>query len=218
MNDLTIIYYTANREDDVFEAKIRAKLLENSGGLPIISVSQKPINLGKNICVGDVGYNDDNLYRQILIGCEAAKTKYVISAESDFLYPPDYFTFRPPTNEVYRYDNVWILKYWHNEFFKKCWSEGAQIMSRELYIKILNRGLIGMPMWNPAIGGHGMVGRRREYMFPYLSWKYYSGQPAVSVKTISGLRKQVGTIPGHEAPPELPYWGSGANLKQYLNL
>ena len=65
----TIIYYTSNKEDEAFEGKTRKKLLEVCGDIPIISVSQKPIDFGKNICVGDVGACDANLYRQIQIGC-----------------------------------------------------------------------------------------------------------------------------------------------------
>lgn len=88
---LTVIYYTSNREEKEFENKVKAKLLEVIGKLPLISVSQKPIDFRKNICVGDVGVCDANLFRQIQIGCEAANTPFVISAETDCLYPPEYF-------------------------------------------------------------------------------------------------------------------------------
>jgi len=45
----TILYYTSNHEDPVFEQKIIDSLLENCGNLPIVSVSQKPIKLGQNV-------------------------------------------------------------------------------------------------------------------------------------------------------------------------
>jgi len=56
----TIIYYTANREDERFEQVIRENILRVSEGLPIISVSQKPIDFGQNICVGNVGVSNQN--------------------------------------------------------------------------------------------------------------------------------------------------------------
>lgn len=93
MTDSTIIYYSSGTESSSFEKKIQDTILENSGGLPIISVTQKPSDFGLNIDVGDVGASEMNMLRQILIGCYAATTKYVISAEADSLYGPDYFQF-----------------------------------------------------------------------------------------------------------------------------
>ena len=60
----TIIYYTANREKESFENKVRENILKVKGDLPVISVSQKPIDFGKNICVGDIGQNYLNAFRQ----------------------------------------------------------------------------------------------------------------------------------------------------------
>ena len=80
----TIIYYTSNREKESFENVIideLKKVAKEVGDIPIVSVSQKPIDLGKNICIGDVGANDINLMKQILLGCEAATTPYVFMAE-----------------------------------------------------------------------------------------------------------------------------------------
>ena len=64
--DKTIIYYTSNQEGSLFEEKIRENILKHKGNLPIISVSQKPMGFGKNICVGDVGHSYLNEFRQIL--------------------------------------------------------------------------------------------------------------------------------------------------------
>ena len=83
--DITIVYYTSNTENPVFEEKIRQILLADSQGLPIISVSQRPITFGTNICVGEVGRSSYNQWRQLQIGVQAAKSKYIALAESDFL-------------------------------------------------------------------------------------------------------------------------------------
>ena len=96
MNDLTIIYYTANLVPDSFFKKTSEALLKAAGEVPIISVSHKPIELGKNICVGEIGQSVLNIYKQVLIGCKEATTKYVAMAEDDTLYPPDHFEYRPP--------------------------------------------------------------------------------------------------------------------------
>src|ERR1700687_5200912 len=100
MNDVTIIYYSSNHEKPEFEQRIKDNILRVSSGLPIISVTQKPIDFGKNIVVGDVGTSGLNMFRQVQIACRAAKTKFVISAEADCLYPPDYFIFIPKKDNV----------------------------------------------------------------------------------------------------------------------
>src|SRR6266404_6192987 len=110
MNEATVIYYTSNREKPDFEIRVRENLLKTCGNLPIISVSHKPIDLGKNICVGDVGVSGFNMFRQVQIACEAATTPFVISAEADCLYPPDYFKFVPPSLDVpYRDSNLYVM-------------------------------------------------------------------------------------------------------------
>ena len=95
MGDLTVIYYTSNKEKELFESRIRESILDMIGDIPLISVSQKPIDFGKNICVGDVGVCGHNLFRQFQIGAKAAKTKYVCNVEADALYPKEYFEFTP---------------------------------------------------------------------------------------------------------------------------
>ncbi len=116
--DLTIIYYTSNKEKPDFEEKVRAELLRVCGDLPIISVSQKPIDFGKNICVGNVGASGFNMFRQVLIGCREAKTLFVISAEADCLYPPEYFKFIPERENIcYRNANTYGRGHYRDDFF-----------------------------------------------------------------------------------------------------
>ncbi|MCK9371410.1 hypothetical protein M0R04_15960, partial [Candidatus Dojkabacteria bacterium] len=99
-NNATILYYSSQREKPEFEFKIIDNLLKVCGDLPIISITHFPMDLGHNICVGDVGCSGFNMFRQVLLGCEAANTTFIISAEADCLYPPDYFTFRPERTDV----------------------------------------------------------------------------------------------------------------------
>ena len=109
MNDLTILYYTANTIPDVTGRRIRDNLLKVTGNqFPIISVSQKPINFGRNICVGEIGRSKYNCYKQILIGVKEVKTKYAACAEDDVLYSKDHFKNRPE-DDVFLYDrNYWF--------------------------------------------------------------------------------------------------------------
>jgi hypothetical protein len=113
MNDLTVVYYTANFANERFVNLTRERLLESIGNLPLISVSQKPIQFGKNICVGDIGRSQVNIYKQVQIGTRAAGTKYIALCEDDCLYPPSHFTTMRPKDDEFAYnDNRWGLYTW----------------------------------------------------------------------------------------------------------
>ncbi len=115
-NDLAIIYYTSNWLDTAnpyFLSNTKKQLLKAAGDLPIISVSQKPIDLGTNICLGDIGRSHLNIYMQILVGCKRATTKYVAMAEDDILYSYDHFHTYVPPHKKFAYDmSKWSIFTW----------------------------------------------------------------------------------------------------------
>ena len=115
-NDLTVIYISANHITDYFAENIRKQILISKGDYDLISVTHKPIDFGKNICVGDIERNKFNIYRQLLIGAKEAKTKYIAIAEDDVLYPPGHFDiFRPDDDKVAYNFNRWSLYTWREE-------------------------------------------------------------------------------------------------------
>lgn len=96
MQDLTIIYYTANLISDFFADNVRRHLLQVTNmAVPIISVSHKPIAFGHNICVGEQTPLAFNVYKQILAGAHAARTEYVACCEDDTLYNNEHLSYRP---------------------------------------------------------------------------------------------------------------------------
>jgi hypothetical protein len=78
--DRTILYLTDNTLDEKIADLCKKQLLKEAGDIPIVSVSQKPMDFGKNICVGEIGRSWMSLYKQQLEGLKANKTKYVIIA------------------------------------------------------------------------------------------------------------------------------------------
>jgi hypothetical protein len=214
MSDATIIYYTSNREDPAFEKRVQENLLKVSHGLPIISVSHKPIDLGHNICVGDVGVSGFNMFRQVQIACEAAETKFVISAEADCLYPPDYFEFIPPRIDAcYRNSNLYVMPDNRAYFFYK--QEGAthaQIVGREYYLKTLNALFEGAPEWSPEERNFPKERLKKEDVFDeILYWK--TENPVFQIKTHKGMRYY--THSDRTPIMELPYWGLGTRVRSY---
>jgi hypothetical protein len=215
--EATVVYYTSNREHEAFEAQVRARLVAAVGGRwPIISVSHKPIDLGQNLCVGDLDACDANAIRQLSLGIEAAKTPYIFSAEADCLYPRTYFDWLPPSDRhVFRYTNVWILSKWQSAhhgpgYLYKGGSECAQVAGREYWLKCIQRCLRGRSLWSTAKEpAPGLVFHR--------GFRVRWGEPAVvNVKTREGLRKYTRTI--SMALPELalPYWGPSSELRAAL--
>ena len=116
--DITIIMYTDNSLDERITKPCRDHLVVASRCKPIISVSQKPLKFGTNICLGGIGRSHLSMYSQILAGIEAAKTKYVALVEHDCLYSPEHFDWQPPKDDVFYYNlNIWFVKWSSGEYF-----------------------------------------------------------------------------------------------------
>lgn len=212
--DKTIIYYTSNQEEENFEEKIKEKLLKVHGEIPIISVSHRPIKLGKNICIGVHQPSNVLLYYQLLLGCKEATTPFVLNAEADFLYCPDYFNFTPLVkNKIYRYGHIRMVWKYHWGFFRKKYSEGAQIVGREYLISLLETSLKGILMFER--------GPRARQFNPYWgrSFEMYGGEFAcVTFKTGNSLHKYT-AVEKTRSLPELPYWGTVKQIrKEMFNL
>jgi len=219
MNDATIIYCSSCREDPLFEAKVKETILKHCGGLPIISVTQKPIDFGKNICVGDsIGASGFNFFRQVQIGLMEAKTEFVISAESDCMYPPDYFTFRPERNDkCYRSSNLYVmpdLRAYY--FYKREGATHAQIVGREFYLNALNKLFEGAPQWSTEEKNFPKERHNLEDVFADNDIIRHKEivNPVFQVKTHKGLRYYTHS----DCTPiaEIKYWGPGEPIRKWL--
>jgi hypothetical protein len=204
-----IIYYTSNLEDENFENKVRENILKVKGDIPIISVSQKPINFGTNICVGDVGISYLNAFRQVLLGVKQAKTDYVVMAESDCLYPAKgYFDFEPTElDAMYSYTNNWILykNPVKNKFYRKEQTHGGIIYGRNVLIETLEKSFEGLPMWSRK--KMGFIWNRPKHI------ELFSGEPMINIITGANRRKWTATMKD-EPKDILPYWGTVAEVKK----
>ena len=208
-------------ENGEFEKKIRENILAVSGGIPIVSVSQKPIDFGKNICVGDVGNSYINMFRQILIGAREATTLYLVMTEADTLYPENYFSFEPAGENSYRYNNVWIVfKEKLYSYRRKTHFPGAQIIKREYTIKLTEDYLDGGPQWYDGwITNKDKNGKDKKDVFNSIPFELFGNENAcISFKTGDAMRKSTNVMHGREnMSMKLPYWGHVSNLrKEYL--
>ena len=100
-----IVYYTDSRLEEELDRKVRKQIIKAADGIPIISVSQKPLDFGTNICVGLKPRCYLSLYQQLQIGLEVApKDSIVYLCEHDVFYHPSHFKFTPPREDKIYYN------------------------------------------------------------------------------------------------------------------
>lgn len=211
----TILYYSSGREGTDFEQRIIEALLKVSGDTPIISITQAPLDLGHNICVGDVGASGFNMFRQVLIGLKEVKTKFVVSAEADSIYPPGYFDFIPERDDIpYRATNLYVVPDRRDFFFRKLeGSTVAQTVGRDFYMETLEKLFEGAPQWSVEEKNFPKERLKKEDIFnTYERWDPPS--PIVTFKTHKGMRYYTHSerIPIYD----IPYWGNSKRLRKYF--
>ena len=207
--DATVVYYTSNRESPEFEKKIQRTLLENMGDLPLISVSQKPMDFGHNICVGDVGISGHNAFRQFQIGTLEAKTRYILPAESDMLYPPEYFQFEPPTNDrIYVAYPLYVAfmqrrkpKYYG---YKPRGSESAMVVDRDFLLRRFDVMFQKLDTWGPIEEEIFLLRRQ-----PWEKWVLQA--PVITFKTDANMHRKTPHDIDHPVY-DVPYWGNVREL------
>jgi len=204
-NHTTVIYYTSNTENNKFAQKVMDRLLESMGNLPLISVSQKPLDFGYNVNMGDIGVSEQNVFKQMLTGCEIASTPFVTFVEADTLYPPEYFQYVPEDiNKRYWFENVYILHVvspaMMDNYYLKGRSDCAHMAGREHVTKLLREAI--------------SEGRGMKYKGSHRPTKVQLKTPIINVKTGDGMRPktQVELTPF----PLLPYWGTARSLRKEL--
>lgn len=105
-----IVYYTDNRCEDRIAGIVRDQIKKCCYGTEIISVSQFPVDLGKNIVV-PWERSTLTMFKQILKGLEESTANVVFLTEHDVLYHPSHFDFVPPGRDKIYYNlNLWQLR------------------------------------------------------------------------------------------------------------
>ena len=221
MNDITIVFYTANCIPERFANSIRTNLAEAAGGIPIISVSHKPIEFGENIVV-DLPVHHLSIYRQALIGAKSATTKHLIFCEDDVLYSPEHFKHRPSPGKFAYNLGYWMLFTWGIPVFTQ--KQGSRInmngliCERELFIEAMEERFkkwpddskIDLGIWAEPSKYEKFLGvtiREKETFYINPSNIVFSHQTALSFQNL-GKRKKQGDI----RALEIPIWGRASDV------
>lgn len=221
MNDLTVIYYTANVISEHFAHNTQKQLLKAIGDLPLISVSKKPMDLGQNICVGETPRTHLNIYRQALIGAKKAETKYIALAEDDVLYSPEHFKKRSLPGKFAYNIGVWSFFTWSDPplfTYRGRINLNSLICERELFIEAMEERFARWPddtkvnlgLWAEPGKYERQLGvtiREIEHFFTNPSNIMFSHETALSFSGL-GRRKKLGNL----WATEIPYWGTAQEI------
>jgi hypothetical protein len=105
-----LVYYTDNRCEERVALVVRDQIKKCCSGIEIISVSQFPLDLGRNIVV-PWERSTLTMFKQILRGLEESTANVVFLTEHDVLYHPSHFDFVPPDGtKVYYNLNLWQMR------------------------------------------------------------------------------------------------------------
>jgi len=221
-SDLTAIYYTGNNLPERFDRKIQANLLKALDGLPLLSVSQKPMLFGINILVGEIGRSHFNIYRQALKGAKHAKTKYIALCEDDILYHKSHFE-HVPSDGVFAYNmSVWGLYTWVTPAlfsYKGRRNLSGLICERDLFINAMEERFKRWPddtktnkdLWAEPGKYERQLGvtiQQTEEFYSDIPNIAFSHETALSFEGL-GKRKKI----GHMRAYEIPYWGRADDIK-----
>ncbi len=106
-----IICCTDNSLDEQFAKGFRQRLKNATPSIPIVSVSQKPIDFGYNICVGEIGRSFCSLWKQVFTALLYSKADIIYVAEHDVLYDSSHFDFVPRDDNCFYYNkNMWYVR------------------------------------------------------------------------------------------------------------
>jgi hypothetical protein len=219
--DLSVVFYTANVTPEGFMRQVQFQLLKAASNTPIISVSHKPLNFGKNIVV-DLPRHHLSIYRQALIGAKAATTKYIALCEDDVLYSPEHFKHRPQPGKF-----AYNLAYWNIYTWTKpalfSWKGrrnlGQLICERELFIQAMEERFAQWPddskidlgLWAEPSKYERQLGvtiQEAEEFWTSPPNIVFSHETALAFNNL-GTRKKLGEL----RATELPDWGNAETIR-----
>jgi len=215
MSDVTLLHYTANVIPEPFAGNVRKHLMESAKGKPIISISQKPLDFGENICVGDIGRSVYNVYSQILTGAKAAKTKYVACCEDDTLYVPEHFDFEFPEDTFMYNVNYWRI-HTHVYYYLERRGMCVCVAPTKLMVDTLETKFKAFPDENLSYRNKlfGEPGRFESRLgLPLVKIDVFrTATPLITFRHAWSLSGREGPGLKYRRESELPFWGKAIEL------
>ncbi len=214
-----IVYYTDCQLAPEILEPCQKQLLRCCNGVPIVSVSLKPMDFGENYVL-PLERSVLTMFKQILEGIKRSTADILYFAEHDCLYIKEHFKFTPPRKDVFYYnENQWQVDTTSGRaLFYHCMRLSTLCAYRELllehYTKRVERvekeGFTLKMGYEP--GGHryprGVDNYTRErFMTPYpLIDLRHSGTVSPNRWRQKDFRNK-GPLWAWTEADEIPYWG-----------
>jgi len=215
-----IIYYTNNKLPEHIAITCRKYI--KASGLPIVSVSQYPLDFGGNY-VMDVPSAILSMFKQIQKALLISTADIIFHCEHDMLYHPSHFDFIPPRNDTYYFNlNVWAV----DDVSGQALYYDNMKMSSGLcaYRNILLEHYTGKLKWIEEHGkfsqrlmgyepGRKLSRKREDY--PWDTWK--SEHPNIDIKGTHNITRKRFSLDQYQSPKRIaaswtladsvPFWG-----------
>ena len=217
MQDLTVIYLTANMISEYFMNNMWKQLKDAAKDTEIITVSKASMLTGyKNIAtLGNRSHV--GIYRDALLGVKEAKTKYIAICEDDVLYSPEHFKHRPKNSGFFAYNVAcWSIYTWSKPpiySYSGRRNFGQLICERDLFIEAFEERFAKYPdeskidnrVWAEPGKYESQLGvtpRDTEIFYSDPSNIMFTHPEGLSMNTL-GMKKRLAPIRAWD----IPYWG-----------
>ena len=224
MSDLTVVYITANKIPEYFANNMIKQLITAIDGLPLVSVSKKPIDMGylKKSVISNNPISHLSIYRDALAGVKQAETKYIMIAEDDVLYSPEHFKHRPKNSGFFAYNIAcWSIYTWSKPPIYSYTGRrnlGQLICERDLFIEAMEERFAKYPdeskvdirVWGEPGKYERQLGvtiRDNEIFYTDPSNVMFSHDDGLSDKTL-GHKKRLAPIRAFD----IPYWNKASDI------
>lgn len=221
MNDLTIIYLTANKISENFMTNMWKQLKIAAQDIDIITISKVPMLTGyRNIAtLGERSHV--GIYRDALAGAKLSSTKYIAIVEDDVLYSPEHFKKRPSEGKFAYNTACWSIYTWSKPpifSYTGRRNFGQLICERDLFIAAMEERFEKYPtndMVNNAIWAEpgkyesqlGVKVQETETFYTDPANIMFTHPEGLSMNTL-GMRKRLAPIRAFE----IPYWGKADEI------
>lgn len=211
-----LVYYTDNRCEERIMTVCRNQLYKCCPKWEIISVSQFPINFGKNI-VMDLPRCGASMYKQILAGLKESTVDVVYLIEHDVLYHPSHFSFVPPhKHRIYYNLNRWAVSTKDGQaLYYISFCNSLLVAYRKVLLNYMTEfvDLIEKEGYSRKRMGHA-IGKKGLPIIQYPIDTFNSEWPVVDLRhnnnyTENRFSKEQFSHPGEEwqLADEVPFWG-----------
>ena len=214
-----ILYYTDNSLDETVLGKAvkdRLQGIADNSDLQILSVSQKPIDFGQNVCVGEKPACHVSMLEQIIAGLKAAEAQdFIFLTEHDCLYHESHYHTFPWNRHTFNY----------NSNFYRCTSRGYSDNSKNKMLLSMCSG------WRPLMFNYFRVLLRELKALERLQYPnlepgrndasnvsvatYESLMPCIDIRHGGCLTQQTNMNVTHQT---VGHWGDCAKLRQEMGI